>query len=273
MTDLRVKLHFFTTNNPDHYWGATGRELPPRHYDKGVFLPLQESLSDIPELVCRDFTEVEELKFKHNNISARTMSLFSKDLKIAPIKRNLYFFIGDTPFIEKVKILKKAYIRKDAPRDDSLVQVNSAKIILRDAVVYILPLNQYEDLMAPLVLKKDLIFVVGNTSFLSRFDNKISKNSDKESIRELFYRDPKVYDIFSFSNQWLEKKSEVYFINIQDLENSANLLNELKNLIDLHIENLGKEMFKVMSLSADFSGSIDDNTLSEFVKEIRNHLK
>ena len=85
---------------------------------------------------------------------------------------------------------------------------------------------EIRDLMAPLILKKDLVFVIGNASFLCRFTNKISKNSDKENVRELFYQDPKVYDTFSFSNQWLEKKSEVYFINMQDLENSASLLVE-----------------------------------------------
>ena len=122
---------------------------------------------------------------------------------------------------------------------------------------------EIKDLMAGLILKKDLIFVIGNTSFLSKFTNKISKNSDKENIRELFYQDPKVYDTFSFTNQWLEKKSEVYFINIQDLENSTSLINELKNLIELHIESPDKEMFKRMVLISDCSGSIDDRVISE----------
>lgn len=144
-TDQRVRLHFYTTNDPSHFFGDKGSDLPPDHYENRLIRPLLGKLGiDKISKLSDPLVKIEENRFKYNQISGWQANIFSRNPAFEPIKRNLLFFIGDKPFLEKVKILKKAYIRKDSPKDDSLVQINSAKIILKNAQVYLLNVNDYE---------------------------------------------------------------------------------------------------------------------------------
>lgn len=145
MTDQRVRLFFYTTNDPNHFFGDQGSDLPPDHYEHRIIRPTLENLSiDNIFKHADSLVKQEKNALKYNQIASWQANILSRNPLFEPVKKNLLFFIGDNPFLEKVKILKKAYVRKDSPKDDSLVQINSAKIILRNAQVYLLNVNDYE---------------------------------------------------------------------------------------------------------------------------------